>query len=155
MLYNAYMKKTKKQPVKSNTATLQRQVFVDEFMKHGNASEAIRQAMKKAGRENHNLSRHSIGVKAHRMLNNEKTKQLLKDRQAILEASATLGAQRIQQIISSEQEANALKASIFSVEMIEGKATQRIEQQTTAVRLQIDLSGTPQIEDKPALKLEE
>lgn len=69
----------------------------------------------------------------------------LEKRRAIMEASATLGAQKIQSIIAEGEEANALRASIFAIEQMDGKATQVTETKSTGITLHVDLSGSGQL----------
>jgi len=63
------------------------------------------------------------------------------DRQAIKEANATLASQRIQKIIKEGKDQHALGASIFSIEQVDGKAKQVIQQHSKHTLVTYDLSG--------------
>lgn len=76
------------------------------------------------------------------MIENESVKQEIEQRQGVMRANATLGAQRIQKIIKEGKEHNALSASIFSIEQVDGKAVQPVETNTKSLTLKIDLSSS-------------
>lgn len=75
------------------------------------------------------------------MLTNDNVKAEIDNRKAVMEANATLGAQRIQQIIKEGKEHNALQAAIFSVEQADGKAVQTQTVKSEHVSVIYDLSG--------------
>lgn len=72
---------------------------------------------------------------------NDGIKAEIENRKAVMEANATLGAQRIQQIIKEGKEHNALQAAIFSVEQADGKAVQTQTVKSEHVSVVYDLSG--------------
>ena len=75
------------------------------------------------------------------MIRNDNVKAEIDNRKAIMEANATLGAQRIQTIIKEGKEHNALQAAIFSVEQADGKAVQTQNVKSEHVSVIYDLSG--------------
>jgi len=75
------------------------------------------------------------------MIRNDNVKAEIDNRKAVMEANATLGAQRIQQIIKEGKEHNALQAAIFSVEQADGKAVQTQRVTSEHVSVVYDLSG--------------
>lgn len=74
-------------------------------------------------------------------MTNDNIKTEISDRKAIMDANATLGVQKIQTIIKEGKEHNALQASIFSVEQVEGKAKQSTEVISKHTFVTYDLSG--------------
>lgn len=75
------------------------------------------------------------------MIRNDNIKAEIDDRKAIMEANASLGAQRIQTIITSGKEHNALEASKFAIEQVDGKAAQTTHIKSEHVSVVYDLSG--------------
>lgn len=75
------------------------------------------------------------------MITNDNIKAEIANRKQVMQANATLGAQRIQKIITEGKEHNALQAAIFSVEQADGKAKQVTETASTHVHVTYDLSG--------------
>ena len=112
--------------------------FASAFAKYNNSSKAIRLAFPEQWQS---WSDGYIGVKGHRMLTNDNVKAEMDNRKAVMEANATLGAQRIQQIIKEGKEHNALQAAIFSVEQADGKAVQTQTVKSEHVSVIYDLSG--------------
>lgn len=112
--------------------------FAHAFAQYNNSSKAIRIAFPDQWQQ---WSEGYVAVKGHRMLSNDKVKAEIDSRKAIMEANATLGAQRIQTIITSGKEHNALTASIFSVEQADGKATITQNVKSEHVSVVYDLSG--------------
>ena len=95
-------------------------------------------------------------TKAYRMIMNDDINQEIQDRQAIMRQNADLGAARIQTIIESGKEHNALEASKFSIEQVDGKAKQTTEVKASMVSVVYDLSGGTggEIPDEIKKKLE-
>lgn len=112
--------------------------FIDAYVRYGNASKAIRLAYPDSYKQ---WSDSYIGTKAGRMMQNDEVKQGIANRKAIMDVNATLGTQRIQAIIKDGKEHNALQASMFAIEQVDGKATQVVEQHTLHTMVTYDLSG--------------
>jgi len=63
-------------------------------------------------------------------------------RRQVMEANANLATQRFQKIITDGKDSDAIKAGIFSIEQVDGKATQVIEQKSEGITLKIDLTSS-------------
>lgn len=114
------------------------QRFAIAFARYNNTSKAIRLAFPD---DSQKWSPQYIALKGYRMIRNDNVKAEIDNRKAIMEANATLGAQRIQQIIKDGKEHNALQAAIFSVEQADGKAVQTQTVKSEHVSVIYDLSG--------------
>lgn len=75
------------------------------------------------------------------MLQNASINAEIADRKAIMEANANLAAQRIQTIITDGKEHNALEASKFAIEQVDGRAVQTAHIKSEHVSVVYDLSG--------------
>ena len=75
------------------------------------------------------------------MIANDNIQAEIADRKAIMQANATLGAQRIQSIIKEGKEHNALEASKFAIEQVDGRAVQTAHIKSEHVSVVYDLSG--------------
>ena len=112
--------------------------FINAFMIYNNASKAVRLAFP----ESKNWHKDYIKVKGHRMITDDNVKQEIQNRKAVMEQNANLGAARLQKIIKEGKEHNALEASKFSIEQMDGKATQLKEiKGGFVVAINYDLSG--------------
>ena len=88
------------------------QRFAIAFARYNNTSKAIRLAFPD---DSQKWSPQYIALKGYRMIRNDNVKAEIENRKAIMEANATLGAQRIQQIIKDGKEHNALQAGYSSL----------------------------------------
>ena len=112
--------------------------FADAYARYDNLSKAVRLAYPEQWRE---WSPGYVRVKGVRMIANDSIKAEIAGRKAIMQANATLGAQRIQQILKDGKEHNALQAAIFSVEQADGRAVQTQRVTSEHVSVVYDLSG--------------
>jgi phage terminase small subunit len=112
--------------------------FIEAYVRYGNASKALRLTYPD---EHKQWSQSYIGTKANRMMKNDDIQAEIVNRKAVMQANASMGAQRIQKIIKDGKEHNALAASIFSVEQADGKAKQVTETTTQHTFVTYDLSG--------------
>lgn len=112
--------------------------FAIAFARYNNSSKAIRLAFPD---DSKHWSPEYIRLKGHRMITNDNVNAEIANRKAVMEANATLGAQRIQEIIKDGKEHNALQAAIFSVEQADGKAVQVQNIKSEHVSVIYDLSG--------------
>lgn len=111
------------------------QVFVDT----DNATEAVRRAYPELAA--HTSDRY-LALKGNRLIRNDSVKAEISNRKQVMEQNANKAALRIADLIESDKEDIALRASIFSYEQEEGKSLQKIEQTTTGVTLTIDLTSS-------------
>lgn len=112
--------------------------FADAYARYDNLSKAVRIAYPEQWQK---WSPGYVGLKGHRMIKNDNIQAEIADRKAIMQANATLGAQRIQSIIKEGKEHNALQAAIFSVEQADGRAVQTQRVTSEHVSVVYDLSG--------------
>jgi hypothetical protein len=68
-------------------------------------------------------------------------KDAIAARRAVMDSNATLGAQRIQKIILDGKDREALDASKFSIEQIDGRAVQTVQSVDNTIKFQIDLTS--------------
>lgn len=122
----------------SKPLTPPQQRFVEAFVRYGNISKAIRISYPS---ESKNWRAEYQYQKGKRMLQNASIKDEIEDRMQVKEANANLGAKRIQAIIVKGKEHNALAASMFSIEQIDGKAKITQETKSEHVFVSYDLSG--------------
>ena len=80
-------------------------------------------------------------LKAYRLIMDDDISHEIADRKAIMRQNADLGAQKIQHIIVNGKEHNALDASKFAIEQVDGRAKQTTEVTAKMVAVTYDLSG--------------
>ena len=112
--------------------------FVAAFVKFDNLSKAVRIAYPEQWQK---WSPGYVRVKGVRMIANDNIKAEIADRKSIMEANANLAAQRIQTIITEGKEHNALEASKFAIEQVDGRAVQTAHVKSEHVSVVYDLSG--------------
>lgn len=115
-------------------------LFAIEYAKTDNATEAVRRAFPEIAEKIKPTSSY-LRVKGSDLLAKPNVKAEIMNRKAIMEASADLAAQRLQDIITDGREHNALEASKFVIEQIDGKAKQITEVKSQHVQVVYDLSG--------------
>ena len=126
------------------TLTPIKQRFVEAFVRYNNASKDIRLAYPEQSKH---WSQSYIGTKAHRLMNNDDIKAEISNRKSIMEQNANLGTARIQKIITEGKEHNALTASMFAIEQVDGKAQQttHVESKHVSVVYNLGGEGVPEI----------
>ena len=112
--------------------------FVAAFVKYDNLSKAIRIAYPEESKDWRPEYQYQKGK---RMLQNASINAEIADRKSIMEANANLAAQRIQTIITDGKEHNALEASKFAIEQVDGRAVQTAHIKSEHVSVVYDLSG--------------
>jgi hypothetical protein len=112
--------------------------FAIAFSKYNNHAKAIRLTFPEDSKR---WSVYYQSLKGRRMMQNDSVKAEIANRKQVMEANATLAAQRIQTIIKDGKEHNALQASMFAYEQVEGKAKQVTETTTQHTFVTYDLSG--------------
>jgi phage terminase small subunit len=125
----------------SKTATLTpaQKKFAQVYAVTDNATEAVRQAYPKlAGKS----TQPSLSVKGHRMLRKVNVMNEIVSQKQQLEAIATKAVDRIDKLVSSDDEDIAFKSSKFAIEQVHGKATQKIESKSAHVSVIYNLGGS-------------
>gem|GEM_PF-7127087 len=122
--------------------TKQDKYFINGFMKGLTSAEALRQALKKSGEDERKYSDNVLYNKAYTVLRKPKIMNEINKRRQVMEANANLATQRFQKIITDGKDSDAIKAGIFSIEQVDGKATQVIEQKSEGITLKIDLTSS-------------
>ena len=109
--------------------------FAQVYAKTDNASEAVRVAFP------HLTNPNTVKDKGYRMLTNTYVLQDIGKQKERMQKAAGMAVERIESVIQSGKEHNALTASIFAYEQVHGKAKQKIEQHSNHVFISYDLSG--------------
>ena len=112
--------------------------FVAAFVKFDNLSKAIRIAYPEQSQAWSAKYQHLKGA---RLMENDRINAEIANRKSIMEANANLAAQRIQTIITEGKEHNALEASKFAIEQVDGRAVQTAHVKSEHVSVIYDLSG--------------
>lgn len=112
--------------------------FAQVYSETDNATEAVRQAYPELAPKTTN---EVIRNKGYTLLTNPHIQAEISLRKQVMSQNADRAAHKIKELIESDKEEIALKASIFSYEQEEGKSLQKIEQTTTGVTLTIDLTS--------------
>lgn len=108
--------------------------FVAEYLKtRRNATQAVKKIQP-------NLTQYSAENKGSRLLNNAQVQLLLDDIDDLIKIGATKGVKRALQLVDSDDEMVATKNVWSLIEHAKGKATQKIEAQTTSVNINLDLT---------------
>ena len=110
-----------------NTIIKENKAFIDDVLKTGNIEQSARN-IQASTRGSNIIRRKSVA-------------QEIAKRQRIMNANATLGATRIREIIESGKEHNALQASIYAINKVDGMPIQQIESKNQSISFTIDLSG--------------
>lgn len=133
------MKKTRK------GLTPARQRFVDEYIATDNATEAVRRAFPELAKNADivgNKDRYkALRVKATRLLANDSVNNAIEAQRAKLERLSHKAIKRVEQLITSDNEQVATVNSWNTIRQVLGNPTQQVEAKSTAIRLNIDLSG--------------
>ena len=109
--------------------------FVAEYLKtRRNATRAIKNLQPE-------LTQYSAENKASRLLNNAQVAMLLDDIDDLIKIGATKGIKRVLSLVDSDDEQVATTNAWRLIEHAKGKATQKIEQHTTSVNLNLDLTS--------------
>lgn len=116
-------------------------IFITERNAGNTLTQSMRIALEKSGKDPNKFNQKYLYEKAKQLMEKPRVKQALINRQAIMEYSANLASQRLQQIIQFGKDADAISASRFVLEQVDGKARQVVDINNTSVKLQIDLSG--------------
>lgn len=135
MLYDTVLSRIM---ISTKQITPTQQAFVNAYLATGNLSEAVRIAFPVKSLQ---WSQDYIALKGHRMSKQNIIRDKIMNRRAIMEANADLAASKIQTIIRGGEDNVALKASMFAIEQVDGRATQVVETTSKAITLNIDLSG--------------
>ncbi len=112
--------------------------FAQVYAQTDNASEAVRQAFPDLTR---NSSQKTIQNKGSRLLSNAIVLADIERQKERMEVIAGKAVQRLEDIIDSGKEHNALTASMYAYDQVHGKATQRVHQTGAHVFVTYDLSG--------------
>lgn len=126
-----------KQYSKTTDKSAAKQRFAHFYALTDNASEAVRQAYPHL----RNSSQKTIQNKGSRLLSNAIVIQDIQKQKERMETVSSKAVQRIENIIDSGKEHNALTASMYAYDQVHGRATQRIHQSGTHVFVTYDLSG--------------
>jgi phage terminase small subunit len=111
--------------------------FAQVVAQTDNATEAVRQAYPDMART---TTPEVLRNKASRLLTNANVSKEIEYQKNKLEQLASKAVDRVEQLIQSDNEAVATQNIWRTIEQVQGKATQRIEQHTTGVQFSIDLS---------------
>ena len=112
--------------------------FAQVYAQTDNASEAVRQAFPDLTR---NSSQKTIQNKGSRLLSNAIVLADIERQKERMEVIAGKAVQRLEDIIDSGKEHNALTASMYAYDQVHGRATQRVHQTGAHVFVTYDLSG--------------
>lgn len=133
------MKKTRK------GLTPARQRFVDEYIATDNATEAVRRAYPELAKNADIVGKKdrykALRVKATRLLANDDVNSAIANQRAKLEVLSHKAIKRVEQLITSDNEQIATVNSWNTIRQVLGNPTQQVEAKSTAIRLNIDLSG--------------
>lgn len=114
--------------------------FVKTYYKKGrNATQAIKSL-------DPELTQLSAENKGSRMLNNAKVQHLMQIVEDKINEGAVKGINRLNQLVDSENEKVAGTVSMYLVDHAKGKAMQKLQVTSTAVNINIDLTGTTGVE---------
>jgi len=108
----------KRPPIKTNKLTPANKKFVDVYAKTNNGTKAALEAFP-------HLTKGSAGVKANRMLNNDKIVNHIEYQRNKLEQLATKAVQRVESLIQSDNEMVASTNVWKTIEQVQGKAMQK------------------------------
>lgn len=123
-----------------------RQRFVDEYIATDNATEAVRRAYPELAKNAVTVSsKHYLSVKGDRLLSNDDVNSAIASQRAKLEALSHKAIKRVEQLITSDNEQIATVNSWNTIRQVLGNPTQQVEAKSTAIRLNIDLSGKQSI----------
>jgi len=112
--------------------------FAQVYARTDNASKAVRQAYPDLAK---NSSQKTIQNKGSRLLSNAIVLADIERQKERMEVIAGKAVQRLEDIIDSGKEHNALTASMYAYDQVHGKATQRVHQTGAHVFVTYDLSG--------------
>lgn len=112
--------------------------FAQVFSETDNATEAVRQAYPLLAQTS---SDKYLTLKGNRLISNDSVSAEIEQRRQVMAINANKAAKRIQGLIDSDKEEIALKASIFSYEQEEGRAVQHVQQSTTGITINLDLTS--------------
>jgi len=116
--------------------------FVTEYLKtRRNATQAVKNIQP-------NLTELSARNKGMRLLTNAHTQTLLNDIDDLITIGATKGVKRALQMVDSDNEDVATRNSWNLIEHARGKATQRVETQSTTVNLSLSLEDITHLTHK-------
>lgn len=118
-----------------STLTPAKKNFAIEYAKTDNGTQSVLKAFD-------NISSPEVAsVKASRLLGNDIVSQEIKYQKNRLEKLASKAVRRVESLIDSENESIATTNAWKTIEQVQGRATQKIEQQNTSLNINIDLSG--------------
>lgn len=112
--------------------------FAQVYAQTDNASEAVRQAFPHLAK---NSSQKTIQNKGSRLLSNAIVARDIEQQKKQMEAIASKAVNKIEEIIDTGNERNALTASMYTYDHVHGKATQSIRKTGSHVFISYDLSG--------------
>jgi len=129
---------------KTKTLTPAKQKFAQEFAKTDNATLAVKRAYPELAKAVEAEGRVDtvLRVKANRLLTNENVQQAIVSQKNKLATIANRAVQRVEQLVESDNEKIATANVWQVIDHVHGKAVQQIETSSTAITLNIDLSGS-------------
>ena len=122
---------------KTTDKSAAKQRFATFYSLTDNASEAVRLAYPHLK----NSSQKTIQNKGSRLLSNAIVLHDIQRQKERMEVVAGKAVERIEDIIDTGKDHNALTASMFAYDQVHGRATQRIHQTSAHVFVTYDLSG--------------
>lgn len=115
--------------------------FVEEYIKCGVPTFAAVRVWGDQLGERKNKKRDAFRMKASRLMKEPRIQNAIESRRAVMDANASLGAQRIQTIILEGKDREALDASKFSIEQVDGRAIQTVNTIDNTIKFSIDLTS--------------
>lgn len=137
MSNNATQEANTKRKYQKSELTPAKKKFAEEFAATDNATEAVRRAYPKLVETS---SPEYMSLKGNRLLRNDSVTREISYQRDKLERLASKAVDRIDRLISSENEQVATTNAWKTVEQVHGKATQRLETQTNRVSININLN---------------
>lgn len=120
-------------------ATLeQKKRFAQELIRTGNKAESVQRSMPDFAESR---NRDMLSKKGWKLLQDEVVQHELMVQKQKMQVLGSKALARLEEIILTGKEHNALDASKFVFEQAQGKAKQTVDMQSTSVNLTLDLTG--------------
>ena len=127
---------TKKQYRKTKLSPAKKK-FAQVFAETDNATEAVRQAYPELVESS---SPEYLRVKAGRLITNDYIQADIAKQKERMTVIANKAVDKLEDIIENGKEHNSLQASMYSIDQVHGRATQKIESSSTHTFIGIDLT---------------
>ncbi len=109
--------------------------FAEEYVRTDNATQSLLTAY-----EGKDITYGSAATIANRLLKNVEISKEIEYQKGKLELLASKAVDRVEGLIQSDNEQIATANAWKTIEQVQGKATQRVETQSTSVNISIDLT---------------